>query len=1504
MIDERENAIKILNYWYAIESLSQDKYPDKRRVKRNVEKYKQNINNGKINRKVEKRSIETSIDLYTEDIKKSLYNIICDETKSCQMQTWGNITIYIGKVKREKCIEAIVQALPLDLGNNRPEKNSDYIALASLQLSENGDYIKHSLSLSPVLWALNQIKNSKQNLSKVLDNKEYVLSVEKLENKIFEEPKENNPDSDRTIVTEDEDEFQTFNVSAVPLNLLQKLFKEIENVYLKNNITCENNDYQEIYSISFRMFKNNDEKNDHGEDNYLGLNLDYFSDDIKMILNLMENNELSKDKYLGKDIQEYITTLLDQNRNKSHRFNVIKSSNLELYKKNLFELLRIENAPLGKWPSRFMPALMQQIVINLAVGKGKSELFEVNGKIFSVNGPPGTGKTTLLKEIVVNNIIERAQLLSKYETPDDAFEERKFLHGSRDQKRYSKFIPGWYQLKNDEINNYSILVTSCNNAAVENISKELPKNVGNDLKKLTSDSEELGSQLREVENLFNVNKSEVKEIIQNEECSDIYFTEYTKKLLKTDDVWGLIAAPLGKKSNINDFVYSVLYPISRNFYKNNNMIAHRIAKYRKARKDFLQQLKIVKDQQKEMIAIERLICSLSQATLEMKQSKRKTKDLQLKYEKISNINNKEILKNDKICEDKTKQKGLKINELKEIQENLENKQYTQQKIHTAANQLLEKECAQRDSICWLTKIFNKRKYLAKIRLADEYKKDYEEQKHVEECLLEEISGLEEKESQMKDEIHKLAAEIDQLKNQIIVMNDQIEIVKENKISLELENQSILDQYIKVKGDVETKLMELSGKADIDQMTVLNDKFIQDLLSKDINIATKAQVANPWFTQRYNREREKLFALAMRVNKEFVISSKNCRRNFGTLLQYWGFKDRGDDEKIKFHEEDKKRILPALIQTLFLLVPVISSTFASVGTFLKDVQKSGVIGLVIVDEAGQAQPQMALGALYRSRKALIVGDPKQVEPVVTDDLQLLKKAYNDELLKLYKDKTLSVQSFADSLNLFGTYLDNGSEYPEWIGCPLLVHRRCISPMYDISNQLSYNGIMKQQTQEPKKEIAETFIYETSRWINVVGREKENKNHFIEEQARKVCEMLECAFAKNPEPSIYIISPFTTVVSGMENYIEEYCKRNSNTKINLKYFSKMKRIGTVHTFQGKEANEVIFILGCDTSRGSEGAIRWVNENIINVAATRAKYRLYIIGDENAWSKSLCVREAKQIMDTFVIKKIKEVLEKKLPEKEKRKALLDFSNALPPVSQFTTPKIAEDGDRDYDIRTDGLIQGLSKEFIDTNLSKQQLAKFGFESMKDLDMFSKEVKENLVLGMKIFFLFEPVYKINNQMDASCCAILFCKALELRMKDCFWKSLKEFLPDFEIIVNGTNKKMSITKKKEFMLGTFITILKNQKNKGKILKNINENSNINYDKQWLELFINRLIKCKNIRNACCHSEPFKWDKLVLLNKGMFEEYEKNGIEMKGLMIECAIGWKIKNNKNYVRGKKQ
>ena len=115
------------------------------------------------------------------------------------------------------------------------------------------------------------------------------------------------------------------------------------------------------------------------------------------------------------------------------------------------------------------------------------------------------------------------------------------------------------------------------------------------------------------------------------------------------------------------------------------------------------------------------------------------------------------------------------------------------------------------------------------------------------------------------------------------------------------------------------------------MPILDETFVSSLIAKDNEISSCAHIKNPWFTQRYDREREKLFILAMKLNKEFVLSSKHCRDNFKTLSQYWGYLPSEDKERIWFHDEDKKQMLPALYQTLFLLVKVISSTFAYVGT---------------------------------------------------------------------------------------------------------------------------------------------------------------------------------------------------------------------------------------------------------------------------------------------------------------------------------------------------------------------------------------------------------------------------------------------------------------------------------------------------------------------------------------------------------------------------------------------
>jgi superfamily I DNA and/or RNA helicase len=62
---------------------------------------------------------------------------------------------------------------------------------------------------------------------------------------------------------------------------------------------------------------------------------------------------------------------------------------------------------------------------------------------------------------------------------------------------------------------------------------------------------------------------------------------------------------------------------------------------------------------------------------------------------------------------------------------------------------------------------------------------------------------------------------------------------------------------------------------------------------------------------------------------------------------------------------------------------------------------------------------------------------------------------------------------------------------------------------------------------------------------------------------------------------------------------------------------KSVGTIHTFQGKQAEGVILLLGGNPSK--QGAINWVSNypNILNVALTRAQYKFFVIGNYKLWS-----------------------------------------------------------------------------------------------------------------------------------------------------------------------------------------------------------------------------------------------------------------------------------------------
>jgi hypothetical protein len=233
---------------------------------------------------------------------------------------------------------------------------------------------------------------------------------------------------------------------------------------------------------------------------------------------------------------------------------------------------------------------------------------------------------------------------------------------------------------------------------------------------------------------------------------------------------------------------------------------------------------------------------------------------------------------------------------------------------------------------------------------------------------------------------------------------------------------------------------------------------------------RRELSGPWTDPDWNTARTRLFLAALRLHQEFVAAEpKRMRQSLHAAMDVLTGAVPSD--------APADAVLVAW-QSLFFVVPVISTTFASFPRVFSQLGRES-LGWLFIDEAGQAAPQAAAGAIWRTSRVVVVGDPKQLEPVVTFPFtaqQALR--INAGVAEWWLPSSTSAQRLADEANQYGTYLPD-DEAEVWVGAPLRVHRRCEHPMFDVSNTIGYGGLMVYGTSSQR----EPMTAPPSGWIDI-------------------------------------------------------------------------------------------------------------------------------------------------------------------------------------------------------------------------------------------------------------------------------------------------------------------------------------------------------------------------------------------------------------------------------------
>ena len=262
-------------------------------------------------------------------------------------------------------------------------------------------------------------------------------------------------------------------------------------------------------------------------------------------------------------------------------------------------------------------------------------------------------------------------------------------------------------------------------------------------------------------------------------------------------------------------------------------------------------------------------------------------------------------------------------------------------------------------------------------------------------------------------------------------------------------------------------------------------------------------------------------------------------------------------------------------------------------------KDNKFDVVIIDEASQADI-MELNAIYLGKQIVIVGDDEQVSPSAVgqklDDMEAL--------IQNYLQNIPNNHLYTGDLSIYDIAKSSGFK-----PITLTEHFRCLEPIIEFSNHLSYDGRIK-----PLRDM-NNFKLDQAVIEYVVGNGVED-NKINREEIEIVTSLIIASleFDEYKDKTFGIIS---LLGERQANEIDKFLQHKMNEK---DYFERKIQCGNSSNFQGDE-RDVIFLSMVSSSSG-EGPLRLMDgygrngemKKRYNVATSRAKDQMWVIHSLN--------------------------------------------------------------------------------------------------------------------------------------------------------------------------------------------------------------------------------------------------------------------------------------------------